>query len=110
MLTGNIWERPLKKLLHGQKLLRACHFLGSDKKAFNRWPLPADAEPAVGAATAMANATHVGEVVNILQTGRSSIIYCGPFAITPPNGPLTLADSGGANRKLCPLTYARAGT
>jgi hypothetical protein len=45
-------------------------------------------------------------VVNISQTGPQQYHLLAVIRHNASNGPLTLADSGGANLQLCPLTYA----
>jgi len=89
----------------GQEIIARMHFLGQLKKSLYRLAVTADAEPAVGAAISNGE-RNVGEVVNILQTGPQQYHLLAVIRHNAANGPLTLADSGGANLQLCPLTYA----
>jgi folate-binding protein YgfZ len=89
----------------GQEIIARMHFLGQLKKSLYRLAVTADAEPAVGEAISNGE-RNVGEVVNILQTGPQQYHLLAVIRHNAANGPLTLADSGGANLQLCPLTYA----
>jgi folate-binding Fe-S cluster repair protein YgfZ len=81
------------------------HFLGQLKKSLYRLAVTTDAAPAVGDAISNGE-RNVGEVVNTLQTGPQQYHLLAVIRHDAENGPLTLADSGGASMQLCPLTYA----
>jgi folate-binding protein YgfZ len=89
----------------GQEIIARMHFLGQLKKSLYRLAVTADAEPTVGDAISNGE-RNVGEVVNILQTGPQQYHLLAVIRHNAANGPLILADSGGASLQLCPLTYA----
>jgi hypothetical protein len=89
----------------GQEIIARMHFLGQLKKSLYRLAVTTDAEPAVGDAISNGE-RNVGEVVNTLQTGPQQHHLLAVIRHNAASGPLTLADSDGANLQLCPLTYA----
>jgi folate-binding protein YgfZ len=89
----------------GQEVIARMHFLGQLKKSLYRLAVTSEATPAVGDAISNGERS-VGEVVNTLQAGPQQYHLLAVIRHDAENGPLTLADSGGASMQLCPLTYA----
>jgi len=89
----------------GQEVIARMHFLGQLKKSLYRLKISAQTAPEIGSAISNGE-RNVGEVVNTLQTGPQQYHLLAVIRHDSANGPLTLADSGGASLELCPLTYA----